>query len=205
MTAETLLKELGQKIAKLTNSEGECVWCGFVFKNNLHAFDCPAASLLELPEGEPLDDSYSIRRTRKGNIADAILPLFVELLNAEVGLREREMRVALERIEHGETEGGGPCHCEHDDEDCCEKVDEYCPQCIAGAALAASVDASAAAEKLLAEARLEEAERVPHRKETCLMFNYDGTPSGLECSCYRGKRIAELRAALAASGDQKGQ
>lgn len=98
MTAETLLKELGQKIAKLTNSEGECVWCGFVFNNNLHAFDCPAASLLELPEGEPLDDSYSIRRTRKGNIADAILPLFVELL-AEARLEgAEEVKTAVEHV-----------------------------------------------------------------------------------------------------------
>ena len=46
----------------------------------------------------------------------------------------REFRVALQRIQNGEWEW--ECECEHDDESCCEKVDEYCPACIAGVALA---------------------------------------------------------------------
>jgi hypothetical protein len=47
-------------------------------------------------------------------------------------------------------------------------------------------------------ARLEEAERTNH--ESCLSFNGDGSKTGLECSCRRGKRIAELRAALNPTG-----
>jgi hypothetical protein len=40
--------------------------------------------------------------------------------------------------------------------------------------------------------RLEEAERAPHGDD-CLMRNWDGTTTGLDCSCRRGKRIAALR------------
>jgi acyl carrier protein len=42
------------------------------------------------------------------------------------------LRVALQRIRDGEQRA---CGCEHDDEDCCEKVEEGCPHCIAGVAL----------------------------------------------------------------------
>jgi hypothetical protein len=45
----------------------------------------------------------------------------------------REFRVALQRVTDGEQE---TCGCEHDDENCCERVDEFCPHCIAGVALA---------------------------------------------------------------------
>lgn len=43
-----------------------------------------------------------------------------------------------------------------------------------------------------AEARIAEAERMPHLYGECLAFNHDRSITGLECSCYRGKRIAAL-------------
>lgn len=47
----------------------------------------------------------------------------------------RVFRVALQRIENG-----GECECEHDDDNCCEEVEEYCPTCIAAKALAMEED-----------------------------------------------------------------
>ena len=41
-------------------------------------------------------------------------------------------------------------------------------------------------------ARIAEAERMPHLYGECLAFNHDRSITGLECSCYRGKRIAAL-------------
>jgi hypothetical protein len=52
----------------------------------------------------------------------------------EMELLLREFRVALQRIaENGE--GWSDCECECDDENCCEKQDEWCPHCIAQTAL----------------------------------------------------------------------
>jgi hypothetical protein len=45
----------------------------------------------------------------------------------------RQFRVALQRVTDGDHE---TCGCEHDDENCCEVVGEFCPHCIAGTALA---------------------------------------------------------------------
>lgn len=41
------------------------------------------------------------------------------------------------------------------------------------------------------QARLAEAERAPHGND-CLSFNHDRSATGLDCSCARGKRIAQL-------------
>lgn len=41
------------------------------------------------------------------------------------------------------------------------------------------------------QARLAEAERAPHGND-CLSFNYDRSATGFDCSCARGKRIAQL-------------
>lgn len=53
--------------------------------------------------------------------------------------RLRVAKVALHRI--GDNDDGNGCECQHDDENCCEKVDEYCPTCIAAVALQA-IDAA---------------------------------------------------------------
>jgi hypothetical protein len=45
---------------------------------------------------------------------------------------EAALRSALEAIV-----AGGDCACDHDDENCCARVDEYCPVCIAAEVLAA--------------------------------------------------------------------
>ena len=44
-----------------------------------------------------------------------------------------EIRVAFERLQNNPDSGGCDCPC--NDEDCCEKVDEWCPHCIATAGL----------------------------------------------------------------------
>lgn len=49
-------------------------------------------------------------------------------------------------------------------------------------------------------ARLDEARRASHESD-CLMRNFDGSLTGLECSCRRGKRIAELLAAGSPAGE----
>lgn len=64
----------------------------------------------------------------------------------------RRLREALERIKVGQLNSGHTvCDCTHDDENCCEKVGEYCPQCIAAAALAADSPAPAGAEETQAD------------------------------------------------------
>ena len=55
----------------------------------------------------------------------------------------------------------------------------------------------AALKVVVAQAKMDEAKRAPH--EQCLAFNFDLTPTGLECSCRRGKRVAFLGAELAAT------
>jgi hypothetical protein len=52
---------------------------------------------------------------------------------SDADLLLRVFRVALQRIAE---EPDGYCHCEHDDENCCEEMEMYCPICIAGKALA---------------------------------------------------------------------
>lgn len=46
-------------------------------------------------------------------------------------------------------------------------------------------------ESEIKQARLAEAERAPHGND-CLSFNHDRSATGLDCSCARGKRIAQL-------------
>jgi hypothetical protein len=46
------------------------------------------------------------------------------------------LQKALQRISQGQLNTPfAICNCTHDDENCCEKVGEWCPQCIAAAAL----------------------------------------------------------------------
>jgi hypothetical protein len=56
---------------------------------------------------------------------------------AQASSRASVLEEALERIVNGDSETNERCYCECKDENCCEKVGEYCPWCIARAALSA--------------------------------------------------------------------
>ena len=58
----------------------------------------------------------------------------MSLTNETSELLLREFRVALQRI--AEDPIGSRCECLHDDENCCEEVDVFCPVCSAAKALA---------------------------------------------------------------------
>ncbi len=57
---------------------------------------------------------------------------FAEEFNKDLLEINADLLAALERISDGDEK----CECDHSTEDCCNKVDEYCPKCISDAAIA---------------------------------------------------------------------
>lgn len=98
-----------------------------------------------------------------------------------------KLREALEAII-----AGGDCACDHDDENCCERVEEYCPVCIAAVALPGVAGVGAGE----AEIRLNEQKHHGGHMRDCSIFGDDG------CDCGYKARIAELERALGATSKE---